>query len=126
MAPRKNTAVAEQTPDVSGSNIPEDEWETTQEESPTRVVFDTPGDIFVGRYEGTLHIAPEGKDEFDVFTFRGENGERYAINTSYRLLEAMEDVQPGQWVRLTYVKDIETRRGLNPLKDFRVQVRKSS
>jgi hypothetical protein len=106
------------------------EFETVQEESPTRVIFDTIGDQFVGQYIGDEHIdlPPNDKGEdqsFDLFNFRGRDGERYAINKSYSLEQAMEKVTEGQWCRITYAKDVPTKRSLNPMKDFRVEVRKS-
>lgn len=106
-----------------------DEWEfeTVVEESPTMVVFDTIGDVFIGQYVGTEHIDPNnGKDEpFDRYNFRGRDGELYAVNKSYKLAQAMEDkdIQPETWVRITYIKDIPTDRKLNPMKDFRIDVR---
>ena len=112
------------TPDVSAPS--EWEWETVVEESATTVIFDTVGDQFVGLYTGSEHIDPDnGKDEpFDRFVFQGRDGELYAVNKSFKLETAMQDIDPGQWVRITYVKDVPTGRGLNPMKDFRVDVRK--
>ena len=105
-----------------------DEWEfeTLVEESPTMVIFDTIGDVFVGQYVGIEHIDPDnGKDEpFDRFNFRARDGELYALNSSYQLVDALKKVDPGTWVRVTYIKDIPTKRGLNPMKDFRIDVRK--
>lgn len=105
-----------------------DEWEfeTLVEESPTMVIFDTVGDVFVGQYVGIEHIDPDnGKDEpFDRFNFRARDGELYALNSSYQLVDALKKVDPGTWVRVTYIKDIPTKRGLNPMKDFRIDVRK--
>lgn len=123
----------DETADVSTS--PEGwEWETVAEESAATVVFDTIGDVFIGEYLGSEHIEPENgkrneqsgenEDAFDRFVFRARDGKRYAINKSYKLNAAMEDVDEGQWVRITYVADIETSRKLNPMKDFRVDVRK--
>lgn len=106
------------------STAPDDwEFETIADESPMRVVFDTLGDVFIGRYVGKDHITPENEDPFDLFTFRGRDEKLYAVNTSYKLVEAMEKVQAGQWVRLTYVKDIPSKKG-NPMKDFKVDVKK--
>ena len=48
----------------------------------------------------------------------------YAVNKSYKLEQAMEYVKPDDWVRITYIKDVDTGRGLNPMKDYRVDVRK--
>lgn len=124
----KATAKPAET-DVNVSYSPEDwEWETVAEESPTRVVFDTLGDTFVGQYVGDQHIEQEpdedGKDQsFDLFLFRGRDSELYAVNHSYKLIEAMEKVTEGDWVRIVFVKEIPSKRG-NPLKDFRVDVKK--
>lgn len=109
-------------PDVSA---PEGlEWKTIAEEGALTVVFDKIGDQFVGRYVGVEHIEPDnGKDEaFDRFTFRAKDKNLYAVNQSYKLADALEDVAPGTWVRITYVKDIPTKRALNPMKDFVVDV----
>jgi hypothetical protein len=105
-----------------------DEWEfdTLVEESPTMIIFDEIGDVFVGQYVGVEHIDPDnGKDEpFDRFNFRARDGKLYGVNQSYQLVNAMEKVEPGQWIRITYAKDIPTKRGLNPMKDFKIDVRK--
>lgn len=106
------------------------EWETVAEESATTVIFDTIGDVFVGRFTGEEHIDQpaneKGEDQsFDRFLFVGRDGKRYAINKSYKLNEAMDKVMEGDWCRITYIKDIPTNRKLNPLKDFRVDVRRN-
>jgi len=115
----------EETPDVT--TVPEDwEFETIVDESATVVIFDTVGDQFVGQYKGTEHIDPgtEDQEAFDRFLFVGRDSNLYALPMSYKLNTAMEDVKPDQWVRITYVKDIPTGRKLNPMKDFKVEVRK--
>src|SRR6266511_1664922 len=84
------------------STAPDDwKWETTMEESPTTVIFDSFGDVFKGR---------------DLA--------RYAVNKSYKLSQAMDKIDVGSWVKITYVKNIETSRGLQPMKDFQVDVRR--
>lgn len=120
---KANEAIAdESTRDVSAPDGLQ--WSTIAEESATTVIFDTVGDAFVGRYIGIEHIEPDnGKDEpFDRFTFRAKDRELYAVNQSYKLADALKDVDPGTWVRITYVKDISTKRGLNPMKDFVIDV----
>jgi hypothetical protein len=122
--------LAEPETDVSlVSTAPDEwEWETRVEESPTKVIFDEVGDVFVGLYVGPLHIErepdKEGRDQsFTLYTFRGRDQVLYAINESYQIEEAMKSVDAGVWVRITYMKDIDTARGQNPMKDFRVDVR---
>ena len=119
------------TPDAPVNDITDFdtwEWETVQEESATRVIFDTVGDEFIGKYLGSEHITPDKKtedtEEFDLFLFLGTDGERYALNYSYSLVKAMEKVAINDWTRIVYTKDLPTKRGLNPMKDFRVDVRR--
>jgi hypothetical protein len=105
------------------------EWTTVEEGAATRILFDTIGDSFVGKYIGKEFIAQEpsadGTDQsFELFNFRGRDGDLYAINVSHALGEAMMKVQDGDWCRITYIKDVKTSRNLNPMKDFRVDVRK--
>lgn len=113
------------------TTAPDDwEFETVAEESPTVVIFDNIGDAFIGQYTGIEHIDQpvddQGNDQsFDRLRFVGRDGNPYAINTSFKLKEAFEDVDEGMWVRITYVKDIPTGRKLNPMKDFKVEVRRS-
>lgn len=129
MAAKAAKNVVDETPDVS--TVPIDwEFETVVEESATGIIFDTVGDQFVGQYKGTEHIDPgtvdkEGKSKaFDRFLFVGRDGNLYAVPMSYKLDKAMDEIEEGQWVRITYVKDIPTGAGLNPMKDFKVEVRK--
>jgi hypothetical protein len=118
---------------VEGADVTESpegwEWETVAEGAANRVVFDTIGDSFVGKYIGEEHVALEpasdGSDpSFDLYNFRGRDGELYAINKSYALEKAMEKVNAGDWCRVTYIKDVKTARKLNDMKDFRVDIRK--
>lgn len=126
----KTEPTTEFVPDADVTVSPEDwEWDTVAEGTATRVVFDTIGDSFIGMYIGDEHIEQEpnakGEDQsFDLFNFRGRDGERYAINKSYALEEAMEKVSEGLWCRITYIRDIPTKRNQNPMKDFKVDVRK--
>jgi len=107
-------------PDVSA---PEGlQWDTIADESALTVIFDEIGDVFVGRYVGVEHIVPTNDEPFDRFTFRGKDEQLYAVNQSYKLADALENCKPGTWVRITYVKDIPTKRALNPMKDFKVDV----
>jgi len=114
-------------PDTSLVSAAPDDWEfeTIIEESPTHVVFDTEGDVFVGQYVDRVTIEPEsGKDPFDLFRFRGRDGELYAVNPSGKLDKGMSAVKAGDWVRLTLIKFIPSTKG-NPFKDFRVEVKKN-
>jgi len=107
------------------------DWETVSEGAPTKVVFETPGEAFIGQFQGARHIDREpnakGEDQsFDMYVFRGRDGEMYSLPQSYSLAEAIEDMDEpfGTWMRITYLKDVPTARGQNPMKDFRVDVRK--
>lgn len=118
--------------DHSVTSVTPDGWEfeIVAEETPTKVVFETIGDVFIGQYVGPEHVDQEpdpktGEDKsFDLYIFRGRNGGLYAINKGFKLAEAMETVGVDEWVRFTYVKDVPTGRKQNPMKDLRVERRK--
>lgn len=135
--PEEMAANGEVMPDVDMVSTAPDDWEfeTVIEESPTHVIFDTPGDVFVGQFVERITITPENppgidpdsklyKSPFDLFTFRGRDGVLYAINPSGKLDKAMDVVKPGDWTRITLVKHIPSSKG-NDFKDFRVEVRKA-
>jgi hypothetical protein len=100
------------------------EWNTVADVEPTRVLFDTFGDQFVGQFMGLVTIAPDdGSEPFELYTFTATDGELYAINSSWKMNKGMKDVTPGEWCRITYVKDIPSSKG-NPVKDLRIDVRR--
>lgn len=105
------------------------EWEVKTEGAAIKVIFDTIGDVFIGQYLNREHIqnepAADGSNRsFYTFNFRGTDDDVYTIGESYALTEAMEDIDPGMWCRITYVRDVPTARKLNPMKAFKVETRK--
>lgn len=132
MAPRKTAAVVEEPEfDEELLTTAPDDWEfETVHETATRVLFDTVGDVFIGQYEGIEHIEPDADadnkfDPFDLINFRGRDGKLYAVNTSHNLTKAMEKVEKGQWVRITFTSETPSKKG-NALKNFTVDVRKNA
>ncbi len=129
MASKKDQADQADPRDYSFlTNAPEDwEFETVVDKAAMLYEFDTIGDVFIGQFEGVDHIVPDNGDpEFDRYNFRGRDGELYCINPSYKIQGAQEDElwNKGDWVRMTYVADIPTKRGLNPMKDIKIEVRR--
>lgn len=109
-------------------NADNSEWEVVADESPNKVILDTPGDFFIGVYEGTYTVAaennitrehPEG-EAFTMFLFRGLDGKPYSMNQSAKLVQAMEAVEIGTKVRIELIKEIQTKNQLNPMKDYKV------
>jgi hypothetical protein len=105
-------------------------WNVVEEESPAQVIFDTHGDTFTAVYQG-MEVLPVDSEQPDgeTFTqlrFRTNDG-FYAINAGFKLLRAFKKIAPGNLVRITYVKDVDTSGGrLNPMKDYRVEVNENS
>jgi hypothetical protein len=106
------------------------DWQTISEAAPTRISFDTDGDVFIGTYEGEKEIAPPNMDAFSVYLFHAadgneglEDGELVAINQYYDLQEAMSKVSPGTLCRIERVKTVETKRNQNPMVSFLVQTK---
>ena len=108
----------------------DDGWEVVQERSASVVIFDTIGDELIGQFRGVQTVQPDDDDPdsaFERYLFRGQDGELYATNISYALRTAIEKhgVTESDWVRIRYVGDIKTKRGLNPMKDFEVAVKRA-
>src|SRR5690348_1016164 len=101
-----------------------EEWDDVASETPTRVLFDTIDDELIGTYEGILHVEPQdGSEPFDLLTFRGTDGDLYSCS-GYKLMQAFADIKIGSMCRIIYVKDVPTGKG-NPMKDFKVQVKRN-
>lgn len=111
-----------------------DGWETIIEESPATVILDEVGDIFIGKFVGVDHVEPEDqpypadhKDyvAFDQYLFRDREGKLMAIPDSFKLRQGMlGKTEPGVLCRIELFQLIESGKG-NPMKDFKVQVRKA-
>src|SRR5690242_19258818 len=76
------------------------EWDTVQDESPTSVIMDKPGDEVVGYYQGARQIQNEKKkgtpDEFfTVHVFRALSGELFSLPNGYKLDAGLKDVPEG-------------------------------
>jgi len=138
MAKAPKTQIVGTPEEMNGEVTPEDlsliseapadwEFETVIEESPTHVLFDTAGDRFVGQFIDRVTITPDRADiePFDLFRFRGQDGELYAINTSGKLDKGMHVVNAGDWVRITLMKLLPSNKG-NDFKDFKVEVKRSA
>lgn len=101
------------------------EWEVVQEESSEVFQFENYGDVLVGTFRKIEHIEPEEGEPFDRIILDTDDGS-VGVNPSYSLTRAFAKVNVGDLVRITYVQDIQTARGLNPMKDFRVEVKRAS
>lgn len=124
------------TPDYDANadvtkNVEDWEWETARDETPTGVVFEAPGETFIGQYLERRTVAREPLADgtggpFNLHVFTGRDGKPYALSDSFALDEAYEDgsLKSGQWVRITFIKEIKTKRGLNPMKDLKIDIRK--
>lgn len=110
--------------------VPDEGWETIQKRSAAVVIFDTVGDELIGEFGGVEQIEPDDDPDnaFSRYLLRGTDGELYATNISYALRTAVEkhDVKVGDMLRIRYVGDVKTKRGLNPMKDFEIAVKRAA
>lgn len=100
----------------------DEEWETEQDETPDRLIFDTIGDEYAGLYLGSEVITyddpKEGETTFTQLHFWDEESPK-VINAGYKLLEAFAKVEPGREARIRYVKDVNVGQA-SGMKDFKV------
>lgn len=113
-------------PNVELLTVAPADWNftTVSDVSPTAVELEL-GESIILHFEGIEHIVPDNaKDEpFDLLIFTGRDDERYSMNPSYKLSRYFKDA-PMEWYRITLVKEIETGRGLNSMKDYRIEMKK--
>lgn len=106
------------------TNAKEPAWESAYEGTANRLVFDTPGDQWIGYWEGFEDIENEKTEEVYVYaTFRSpDDNERYQISASYALRKGLENVPKGALTRLTFLKEVDTSNGKQaPMKDMKVE-----
>lgn len=114
------------------STVDADGWVTVSEGAetlPTKVVFDSWGDEFVGRYKGPKTITPGSGDSFTVYIFNQDGAtlpsgepEEFSVGATNAMRTGMKKVRPGSLTRLTYVDDIESGSG-NYIKNIRIDVK---
>jgi hypothetical protein len=98
-----------------------DGWQNVAEESATRIIFDTPGDVFVGTYLGHELVGPD--KDMDYLMFRGEDDVLYSTSAGYKLTQAFDGVAEGTMARITFVKEVDMGPGRNAMKDYRVDIK---
>lgn len=122
------------TPKVTSSKSSENpaDWDVVVEEEGTKwnpIVVD---EAIEGTFEtvATAHDptpregAPNGRD-FQIYKFRTEDGGLWGVYSSYKLDQAMANVEQGDFVRLIYRGKIDIGNGQD-MRDWKVLRRKSS
>lgn len=99
-------------------------WKTVSEDEvdETKIVFDTVGDVFVGRYLGTRNLS-NSDGGYTQIRFQGEDGAHYFTNANYSLQKSFTDMRPGTTCRVTFVSEKDTGQR-SPMRVFRVDVRR--
>ena len=109
---------------MAGKPDTEAQWKTISEDEvdETKIVFDTVGDIFIGRYLGQRTLS-NSDGNYTQLRFQGEDGVHYFTNANYSLMKSFTDMRPGTTVRITFVseKDVGQR---SPMRVFRVDTRR--
>lgn len=111
-------ADTKQTTDVSWDDVP-----VVKAGVGEIVKFDNVGDFFVGTYLGKAEVTTDDGEIIEAHTFENDMGLPVAIWASYDLNRKLADIGNGILVRVEYVRDVETKRGLSPMKEFKVQAR---
>lgn len=137
MASKPEKAVeTQETSSVVGYDAAAYEWETVHAEAPDQVVFETPGDCYIGLYIGYEIIYPDPEKDPEKFfiqlKFVDPDGAK-VINAGYDLRRAyvsitydtdgrpeVKEVIPPQTVtRNTYMKDVDVDQA-SEMRSFRV------
>ncbi len=85
------------------------------------VTFQHFGDRFVGIFEYMTDATDDRTGEiFPQAIFTGADGKAYSIFPSASLHRGLGRVEPGQWVAITYDRDIDTGKP-SPMKSYIVE-----
>lgn len=139
------------TADVIGYDGTEYEWETVHTEAADQIVFETPGDCYIGLYVGwdLIYVdpdnpKPEKANQWFIQLHFTDPGGAKNINAGYDLRRAYleqtniretaadpsvrpefkEVIPPQSMTRNLYAKDVDVDQN-DPMKSFRVDVAKA-
>jgi hypothetical protein len=84
----------------------------------TKIVFDTIGDVFMGRYLGMREV-PSNEGSFKQARFEFED-DIYFVNANHSLREGLSTVRLGTVTRITYTDDLDTGQA-QPMRVFKVE-----
>lgn len=105
--------------DDSWDNVPEVEGEGTYGETVKLEV----GGVFYGTFLKTEYDIETDNGTATAHRFADANGSPVTIWGSHDLSAKLVEVNPGQQVRVEYVKDLEMKGNKSPMKLYRVQAR---
>jgi|SRR5215469_464547 len=137
---------------VVGYDSSQFEWETVHTEAPDQILFESPGDTYIGLYVGWDLIYPDPENPnaekanawFVQLHFTDPSGSK-VINTGFDLRRAFldhtnyrewvrdsavkpeftEKIAPQSVTRIQYAKDVDVDQN-DPMRSFRVDVAKAA
>lgn len=108
---------------MAGKSVTDDGWTTVSEDEvdENKVVFENPGDAFIGTYLGKRTVT-NADGSYVQFRFRNDDG-TFFMNGNYSLQRGMAEVREGRMCRITYTEDKDVGQK-SPLRIFRVDVKR--
>ena len=88
------------------------------------VKFEALGDAFTGVFLGLEDITTEEGEVLPMASFIGPDGKGYCLFPNVVLRRGLAKVEPKEWCRITFDKEIDTGKP-SPLKSYRVEVGRS-
>ncbi len=88
--------------------------------------FKNKGDVVIGEYLGTGELELDTDDGEEIALYhriKTDDMGTLALSSSFDLGRKLEDIAVGTQVRIEYLKDIPTNRGLSEMKVFKVQAK---
>jgi hypothetical protein len=101
------------------------QWSTVQdgtdEGEETKIIFDSIGDEFIGKYLGPRVLEDENGRSYTQLRFEVEGDGIYFTNAGFSLRQAFRSIRPGTLVRVEFSSETDTGRE-SAMKSFTVQV----
>lgn len=106
--------------DLPAVFTPPSSFEVVDRGAAETITFNGHGDFVVAIFEGLEEITTEDGEVLPLARLTGADAKPYAIFPNAVLLRALRKLEPGVWVRITYVGDVDTGKP-SPLKTFVVE-----
>lgn len=100
-----------------------DNAQTVEAGFETTFTFENMGDVLVGTFEELTDIGLQNGDIATAAIFTKEDDSRVGVWVNHDLAGKLRKLKPGTLTRIEFVSERPIRKGLNPMKEFKVQTK---
>ena len=112
-------------------SVDDEGWETVVEPYGETYTFETEGDTLTGTYKGSKIVATEDLNkpgemrDQTVYSVVDEQGKEWSVWASHNIDAGLENVNPGDMVRIRFDGKVSIDSGKRSVKQFTIAVKRS-